>query len=309
MLAVEEALARIVAAFQPQPAEWVHLAAAHGRVLAEDLVATRDQPPQAVSAMDGYAVRAADLASGSAELRLLGQAPAGGRFEGRMGPGEAVRIFTGAALPAGADAVALQENAEATGDRVRLEGRVEAGTFVRPAGPRFPQGRARPARRPSPRRPRSRLRRRPQPRLAAGAPAAAHRAAGDRRRAGDAGPGAGRHPDRQLQQRGARRHGRGLGRAAVGPRDRARRARSARRLRRAGGRHGSRGHARRGLGRRARPGAQRARGARPRARLLADRDAPRQAADVRHDRRREAPRAAGQPGLGRSLRGRCSCAP
>jgi molybdopterin molybdotransferase len=140
MLAVEEALARIVAAFQPQPAEWVHLAAARGRVLAEDLVATRDQPPQAVSAMDGYAVQAADLASGSAELRLLGQAPAGGRFEGRMGPGEAVRIFTGAALPAGADAVALQENAEATGDRVRLEGRVEAGTFVRPAGLDFRKG-------------------------------------------------------------------------------------------------------------------------------------------------------------------------
>ncbi|MCC2664721.1 MAG: molybdopterin molybdenumtransferase MoeA, partial [Geminicoccaceae bacterium] len=75
MLAVDEALGRITAAFQPQPSEWVHLAAAHGRVLAEDLVAARDQPPQAVSAMDGYAVRAADLAGGSAELRLVGQAP------------------------------------------------------------------------------------------------------------------------------------------------------------------------------------------------------------------------------------------
>jgi molybdopterin molybdotransferase len=140
MLAVEEALARITAAFQPQPAEWVHLAAAHGRVLAEDLVAARDQPPQAVSAMDGYAVRAADLAGGGAELRLVGQAPAGGRFEDTLGPGETVRIFTGGALPAGADAVALQENATVGGGRVRLEGRVEPGAFVRPAGLDFRQG-------------------------------------------------------------------------------------------------------------------------------------------------------------------------
>jgi molybdopterin molybdotransferase len=140
MLSVEEALARITGAFQTQPAEWVHLAAAHGRVLAEDLVAGRDQPPQAVSAMDGYAVRAADLAAGSAELRLIGQAPAGGRFAGTMGPGETVRIFTGGALPAGADAVALQENAMVAGDRVRLEGAVDAGNYVRPAGLDFQKG-------------------------------------------------------------------------------------------------------------------------------------------------------------------------
>jgi molybdopterin molybdotransferase len=140
MLAVEEALARVTAAFHPQPAEWVHVAAAHGRVLAEDLVAARDQPPQAVSAMDGYAVRAADLASGSAELRLVGRAPAGGRFEGTLGPGETVRIFTGGILPAGADAVALQENATMATDRVRIEGRVESGTFVRPAGLDFRRG-------------------------------------------------------------------------------------------------------------------------------------------------------------------------
>ena len=140
MLAVEDALARITAAFRPQPAEWVHLAAAQGRVLAADLIAPRDQPPAAVSAMDGYAIRAADLAGGSAELRLIGSAPAGGRFEGEVGPGETVRIFTGGLLPAGADAVALQENARAEGDRVRLDGRVEPGTFVRPAGLDFRQG-------------------------------------------------------------------------------------------------------------------------------------------------------------------------
>ncbi len=140
MLAVEEALARITAAFRAQPAEWVHLAAAHGRVLAEDLVAPRDQPPGAVSAMDGYAVRAADLAGGGALLRLIGSAPAGGRFEGEVGPGETVRIFTGGLLPAGADAVALQENARAENDRVRLAGRVEPGTYVRPAGLDFRAG-------------------------------------------------------------------------------------------------------------------------------------------------------------------------
>jgi molybdopterin molybdotransferase len=140
MLSVEDALARITAAFRPQPAEWVHLAAAHGRVLAADLVAPRDQPPCAVSVMDGYAVRAADLAGGGAELRLIGSAPAGGRFEGEMGPGETVRIFTGGLLPAGADAVALQENATAQGDRIRLAGRVEPGTFVRLAGLDFKRG-------------------------------------------------------------------------------------------------------------------------------------------------------------------------
>src|SRR5687767_6458086 len=103
MLAVEEALARVAAAIAPLPLEWVHLAAAHGRVLAEDLVATRDQPPLPVSAMDGYAVRAADLAGGGGELRLIGEAPAGGRFAGALGPGETVRIFTGGPLPDGAD--------------------------------------------------------------------------------------------------------------------------------------------------------------------------------------------------------------
>jgi molybdopterin molybdotransferase len=140
MLAVEEAHARIVAAFAPLPSEWVHLPAATGRVLERDLVAERDQPPGDTSAMDGYAVRAADLASGRATLRVVGSAPAGGSYEGELGPGESVRIFTGGLLPRGADAVALQENATAEGDRVRIEGSVEPGTFVRPAGLDFRRG-------------------------------------------------------------------------------------------------------------------------------------------------------------------------
>jgi molybdopterin molybdotransferase len=140
MLAVEEAHARIVAAFAPLPTEWVHLAAAAGRVLARDLIAGRDQPPADTSAMDGYAVRAADLASGRATLRLAGSAPAGGAYDRELGPGETVRIFTGGLLPRGADAVALQENARAEGDRVQIEGAVEPGSFVRPAGLDFRRG-------------------------------------------------------------------------------------------------------------------------------------------------------------------------
>src|SRR5690606_1164031 len=140
MLAVEEAHARIVAAFAPLPTEGAQLAAAADRVLARDLIAERDQPPSDTSAMDGYAVRAADLASGSATLRLVGSAPAGGAYDKDLRPGETVRIFTGGPLPRGADAVALQENARAEGDRVHLEGAIEPGTFVRPAGLDFRRG-------------------------------------------------------------------------------------------------------------------------------------------------------------------------
>ena len=134
MLAVADALERITSTFSTLPVEWVALDTAVGRVLARELVAERDQPPQDLSAMDGYAVRAADLADGKATLRLVGAAPAGGRFERAIEPGETVRIFTGGPLPDGADAVALQENATTEGDRIRLEGKVEPGTYVRPAG-------------------------------------------------------------------------------------------------------------------------------------------------------------------------------
>ena len=140
MLAVEEAHARIVGALAPLPSEWVHIGAAAGRVLTRDLIAERDQPPGHTSAMDGYAVHAADLASGRATLRLVGSAPAGGSYNEELGPGEAVRIFTGGLLPRGADAVALQENASSEGDRVCLEGAIEPGSFVRPAGLDFRRG-------------------------------------------------------------------------------------------------------------------------------------------------------------------------
>ena len=87
MLSVEEAQRRILAAARPTPAEQISLADAHGRVLAEDIAARRTQPPKAVSAMDGYAVRAEDVATVPVTLEIVGYAPAGDAHEGTLGPG------------------------------------------------------------------------------------------------------------------------------------------------------------------------------------------------------------------------------
>lgn len=140
MLSVEEALARITAAFQPLPAETVGLTEALGRVLAEDVTARVTQPPEDVSAMDGYAVRAADVAQVPARLAVVGRVPAGGAFDGTLGPGEAVRIFTGAPLPAGADAIVIQEDTEAEDDGVLIKATAPEGSHVRPAGLDFRAG-------------------------------------------------------------------------------------------------------------------------------------------------------------------------
>ena len=140
LLPVEEALARILAAASPLPAETVGLADAAGRTLADDLAARRDQPPVAVSSMDGWAVRAADVAAAPATLRKIGTSAAGHGFPGTLGAGEAVRIFTGAPLPAGADAVVMQEDAEAEGDAVTLRVAVPSGRYVRRAGIDFRAG-------------------------------------------------------------------------------------------------------------------------------------------------------------------------
>ena len=140
MIAVEEAQARILEAFSTLPAEEVALSEAAGRVLAEDLVSRRTQPPAAVSAMDGYAVRAADIAQAPVALRQVGAVPAGAAHDGALGPGECVRIFTGAPLPAGADAIVIQEDVEAAGDEIRVAEAVAAGTYVRPAGLDFKAG-------------------------------------------------------------------------------------------------------------------------------------------------------------------------
>lgn len=141
LLPVAEALDRILAAIPgPVEAEDIPIAQAAGRTLAADLAATRTQPPFPASAMDGYAVRAADLATSPARLRLIGTSAAGHGFSGMLGPGETVRIFTGAPVPAGADAILIQENAEADGETVTALEPVAPGRFLRRAGLDFREG-------------------------------------------------------------------------------------------------------------------------------------------------------------------------
>ncbi|MCV3241264.1 gephyrin-like molybdotransferase Glp [Mesorhizobium sp. ZC-5] len=116
LVPVDEALARLLADAEAGPAESVSLAEAAGRVLAEPLTALRTQPPFPASAMDGYAVRAADVVQVPARLKIVGEAPAGRRFTGTVGRKEAVRIFTGAPVPEGADTILIQENARVAGN-------------------------------------------------------------------------------------------------------------------------------------------------------------------------------------------------
>src|ERR1700733_8002950 len=117
MISVDEARPRLRASLHPTPAEIVALANAWNRVTAEPVIARLTQPPSDVSAMDGYALRAAD-GGFSASLRVIGAAPAGHSFEGTGGKGQTVRLFTGSVVPAGADAILLQEDTERSGDVV-----------------------------------------------------------------------------------------------------------------------------------------------------------------------------------------------
>lgn len=141
LLPVAEAQQRIIDAVSPLPAEQISLTEGLGRVLAEDVAARRDQPPMAVSAMDGYAVRAADVEDLPASLKVVGYAPAGHAFDGSVDPGEAVRIFTGAPVPDGADTIVIQENTEQTDETVKVvDGSAPVGRFIRPAGLDFATG-------------------------------------------------------------------------------------------------------------------------------------------------------------------------
>ncbi|HZZ62135.1 MAG TPA: gephyrin-like molybdotransferase Glp [Roseiarcus sp.] len=142
MITVEDALARVLASAEPPlMEERVKLEAAHGRVLSRDLVALRTQPPFPNSAMDGYALRAADASALPATLTVIGESAAGRAFGGVVGPGQAVRIFTGAPLPEGADAIAIQEDVRRDGDRIELTA-AAAGDNLRPAGLDFSEGEA-----------------------------------------------------------------------------------------------------------------------------------------------------------------------
>ena len=139
MLSVDEARARILGALRPVGAETVSLPEGWGRVLAAPVVARLTQPPADVSAMDGYAVRAADATAG-ARLAVIGAAPAGHPFAGEVGPGQAVRIFTGAVVPGGANGILLQEDAEPGPDGVLVGEDVRAGRWIRRAGLDFTTG-------------------------------------------------------------------------------------------------------------------------------------------------------------------------
>jgi molybdopterin molybdotransferase len=140
LLSVADALTRVLDGVAPLPAESVALADAHRRVLAADLAALRTQPPADVSAMDGYAVRAQDVAQAPARLRVIGEVAAGRPFDGAIGPGEAARIFTGGVLPAGADTVVIQERTERDGACITVTASAALGRNVRARGLDFTQG-------------------------------------------------------------------------------------------------------------------------------------------------------------------------
>jgi molybdopterin molybdotransferase len=140
MIAVEEAVRRVVAAFAPVEAERVPVEAAAGRVLAMDVIARLDQPPFPVSAMDGYAVRSADALDPPVTLQIVGSAPAGHPFTGQVRAREAVRIFTGGVVPDGADAIVIQEDAKQRGSVVAIKTAAHAGRHIRPAGQDFRKG-------------------------------------------------------------------------------------------------------------------------------------------------------------------------
>ncbi len=140
LIPVPEALARVLADARPLPPESVPINDAYGRVLAEDVVALRTQPPAAVSAMDGYAVRGADVASAPISLNVIGEVAAGHPFEGQVGPGQAARIFTGGLMPEGADTVVIQELTRREDRRVIIEKATAKGRNVRGLGIDFAEG-------------------------------------------------------------------------------------------------------------------------------------------------------------------------
>ena len=140
LLSVADAQALVLKDAQPLPAENAPLTLAHGRVLAADLAALRTQPPAAVSAMDGYAVRAADVASAPARLRLIGEVAAGHPFDRPVGAGEAARIFTGGVVPPGADTIVIQEHTVRDGDAVVVQKPTTPGRHIRREGLDFKAG-------------------------------------------------------------------------------------------------------------------------------------------------------------------------
>lgn len=140
LMPVSDALSAVLAGAEPLAEELVALDEAFHRVLARDLAALRTQPPEAMSAMDGYAVRAADADKAQARLQVIGEVAAGRPFDRAVSAGEAARIFTGGVVPAGADTVVIQENTVADGNHVVLSEPAIKGQHIRPAGVDFREG-------------------------------------------------------------------------------------------------------------------------------------------------------------------------
>jgi len=140
LMPVADALSAVLAGATALPGETVALDAAFHRVLASNVTARRTQPPQAMSAMDGYAVRAADATTVPARLKIIGEVAAGRPFDTALRAGETVRIFTGGVVPDGADAVVIQEDTVRDGDGVTVNEAASTGKNIRPAGIDFKQG-------------------------------------------------------------------------------------------------------------------------------------------------------------------------
>ncbi|NVK35879.1 MAG: molybdopterin molybdotransferase MoeA [Rhodobacteraceae bacterium] len=140
LMPVEEALRTLLEGVEPLDSEIISLSSANGRVLAEDLYSTRTQPPFSASAMDGYAVRAEDVGNPPASLEVIGEAPAGHAFQGTLKAGQAVRIFTGAPVPEGADTVVIQENTQRQDNLVTVLEAPKRGANIRKLGLDFHEG-------------------------------------------------------------------------------------------------------------------------------------------------------------------------
>lgn len=139
MISVSEALEQLFALVKPLDSEPVTLTEASGRVLSAPATAWRDQPPFSASAMDGYALRDEEVMPG-AQFDVIGEAAAGHRFTGHVASGQAVRIFTGAPVPTGADRVVIQEDVTRDGNRITLGERIDPSRYIRPAGTDFAKG-------------------------------------------------------------------------------------------------------------------------------------------------------------------------
>lgn len=139
LMPVADALAAVLAGAHPLPEESVALDDAFHRTLARDIASLRTQPPAAMSAMDGYAVRAADAGS-NARLKVIGEVAAGRPFDGALGAGQAARIFTGGVVPAGSDAVVIQEDTTRDGDTVTINEAAKPNANIRVAGLDFREG-------------------------------------------------------------------------------------------------------------------------------------------------------------------------